>query len=148
MTDPDNNEDKVTNDLSQKASKRRIQFDEWKKLRTLYLQCSIISGVICIFSLVIGVYLFIEKSDNLQSYTVKIITTSILGTGSLGTFAKSLKSLKEFITENDDKKDDKNIDAENSSFDNIIERSRRNCPKKLDSLEKSPLLFINNLTRI
>ncbi|KAF0537256.1 hypothetical protein F8M41_008568 [Gigaspora margarita] len=161
MTDSNNNEDKITNDLSQKAPKRRMSwderkfnfielhrhFDKWKKLRTLYLQCSVISGVICIFSLAIGVYLFIEKSDSLQSYTVTIITTCVLGTGSLGTFAKSLTSLKGFITENNDKKDDKKLDTENSSIDNIIERSRRNCPKKLDSLEKSPLLFMKQLNQ-
>ncbi|CAG8682924.1 32151_t:CDS:2, partial [Gigaspora margarita] len=161
MTDSNNNEDKITNDLSQKAPKRRMSwderkfnfielhrhFDKWKKLKTLYLHCSIISGVICIFSLAIGVYLFIEKSDSLQSYTVTIITTCVLGTGSLGTFAKSLTSLKGFITENNDKKDDKKIDTENSSIDNIIERSRRNCPKKLDSLEKSPLLFMKQLNQ-
>ncbi|CAG8455842.1 25565_t:CDS:2 [Dentiscutata erythropus] len=108
---------------------------KWRELRASSFQRLVIATAICIFSLGFGGYLYISNKDSVES-TMKIISTSIFGVGSMGIFVKSLTSLKNLFTKN---KDENNEDAE--KFEVIVASSGRNCPRRLDS----PLLFVKTL---
>ncbi|CAG8803534.1 10339_t:CDS:2 [Gigaspora margarita] len=117
----------------------KTDYEKWKKLRISSLQRSIIAAVICIISLGLGVYfLFVKKSDSSDSQLKA--TTTFLGVGNLAAFGQSLLSLRELVINKSDK------DSAEKTFDDyIINISKKNCPKKLDSLELSPLLFVKKL---
>ncbi|CAG8601224.1 3177_t:CDS:2, partial [Dentiscutata heterogama] len=119
--------------------------EKWKHLRASSFQRLVVAAAICIFSLGIGCYLYISDKDSIKSSMKRIVSTSVFGAGSTGILVKSLTSLKTLFTKKKDEKIEKN-NKENEIFDDaLVKKSTNNCPRKLDSHESSPLLFVKAL---
>ncbi|CAG8498670.1 9725_t:CDS:2, partial [Dentiscutata erythropus] len=118
---------------------------KWKKLRVYSFQRLVIAAAICAFSLGIGCYLYISDKDSIESSVKRVISTSVFGVGSTGILVKSLTSLKTLFTKKKDVKIENN-NKENEIFgSDIVKKSTINCPRKLDSHESSPILFVKAL---
>lgn len=119
-----------------------------KKLRKLWIlsfKRLVIAATICILSLGIGFYLFNADKDSIKSI-FKIISTFLFGAGSLATLIMSLTSLRTLFSKV--RKDEKSNEDEEKSFEhNFICKSKKNFPRKLDSSESSPLLFVKALIK-
>ncbi|CAG8515344.1 3139_t:CDS:2, partial [Racocetra persica] len=158
-TDEQNQSQTKTDDLSKT---RRMSWNErkynliklyknvqsWKKLRNLSFRRLVITAAVCIFSFGIGCYLLTTKEDDIKSTASKIITTSFVGVESLTTLITSLMSLKNLYNSgNKDANKEMYKDIEKALYDSVIDNSKQNYPRKLDSTNFSPLKFVKKLKK-
>ncbi|RIB22380.1 hypothetical protein C2G38_999864 [Gigaspora rosea] len=124
--------------------------EKWKKLRASSFQRLVIAAAMCILSFGLGYYLYISDEDSIKLTMKRIVSTTVFGIGSIGVLVESLKSLKILFTKEKNEKNEKDEKNEKNNegekFDeHFVTKSINNCPKKLDSHEYSPLLFIKAL---
>ncbi|CAG8839515.1 22798_t:CDS:2, partial [Racocetra persica] len=75
-----------------------------------------------------------------SSFQRLVIAAALWG---LGTLITSLTSLKKLFT----KEEKKNNKYEEKFNDSVVSNSKKNCPKRLDSSQSSPLLFVKALIK-
>ncbi|GBB94097.1 hypothetical protein RclHR1_02290023 [Rhizophagus clarus] len=131
-------------------------YEKWKYHNYISNRNSIIASVICLFSIVIGVFLFVNKSE--AEKDENIVSTAIYGSGSTLTLVGSLTSLKTLFKKFKDNKEDlmqigdliKQLEEKGKLDDKKLENISE-YQFNLDELRKheklNPLYFLGKLNR-
>ncbi|CAG8469699.1 8422_t:CDS:2 [Scutellospora calospora] len=96
----DKDSQKIVYDDTYYIIKLKKRFKSWEYLQSSSNVHSIISIIICLFSLAVGIFLYIAEKNNMMSEVRSIVSTSIFGTGSLTTLLGSLFALKNVLYKN------------------------------------------------